>query len=207
MKKLIKPVFGFAVALSMIACGGAEKKPEAVAEKAPVEEVVEAKEMAVNTAESKVMWEGNMLGLYSHSGTLNITEGMITLKGDQITAGSFTVNVKSMTPTDSAYGEENTAEMLVGHLSSPDFFAVDSFPTASFVIKSADAATKTVTGDLTVRGTTNEETIENVEINAEAGEASGTLTFDRKTYGVSYVHSVKDKVISDDIELDIKLKM
>ncbi|KAA3651720.1 MAG: YceI family protein [Bacteroidetes bacterium] len=206
MKKINLFAIIATVSVSMISCGAPEEKK---VEETVVEEVetVEPTSININLPESSVMWKGRVLGMHSHHGTVAITEGTLEMAGDVVTGGKFTIDMKSINPTDSAYSAEKTPEKLVGHLSSADFFLVDSFPTASFVIKSADLAAKTITGDLTVRGTTNEEVIENVMINQESGEATGKLVFDRQAFGVAFTHPLKDVVISNDIELDIKLKM
>ena len=208
MKKLIKPFLGLSLVAAMVACGGGEKKMEEKKEE-KMEEKTEAveKTVDVNLAESKIMWEGSMLGVKSHSGNIKLTEGKLMMKGSEVTGGKFKVDMKTINPTDSSYSEDKTPEMLVGHLSTADFFHVDSFPTASFVIKSSNMQENTITGDLTVRGLTKEEKIEDVKIDSENGEATGKLTFDRQDYNVSYSTGAKDFVISDDIELDIKLKM
>ena len=210
MKKLFKPVLSFIAVATMVACGGAADKAKEVSEEKTetVEEVVTEETVAINTAESNVMWMGQIVGgIKSHNGTVKLTEGELTMKGDEIVGGNFTVDMKSMNPLDSNYTEDKPAEMLVGHLSTGDFFLVDSFPTASFVIKSADMATNTITGDLTVKGVTNTETITDVAVDTEAGSAMGTLTFDRQKYNVAFSTGAEDFVLSDDIELNFHLKM
>tara|TARA_B110000503_G_scaffold140124_1_gene230205 strand:- start:1374 stop:2006 length:633 start_codon:yes stop_codon:yes gene_type:complete len=210
MKKLFRPVLTLAIIGTMVACGGAADKSNEVTEEAveTTEEMATEDTVNVNTSESSVMWMGQIVGgIKSHNGTVKVTEGSLTLKGDEIVAGNFTVDMKSMNPLDSNYTEDKPAEMLVGHLSTGDFFMVDSFPTASFVIKSADIAANTVTGDLTVRGVTNSETITGVAVDTEAGTATGSLTFDRQKYNVAFSTGAKDFVLSDDIELTINLKM
>lgn len=192
------------VSVSMVSCGAPEEKK---VEETVVQDIAEPATVNINLPESSVMWHGSILGMHSHHGTVTITEGTLEMVGDAVIGGNFTIDMKSINPTDSAYSAEKTPEKLVGHLSSADFFLVDSFPTASFVIKNADLTAKTITGDLTVRGKTNEEVIENVVINPETGEATGKLVFDRQAFGVAFTHPMKDVIISNDIELDIKLKM
>lgn len=212
MNKLIRPIFALSIVATMVACGGAADKAkdmateatDAVADK--VEAIVE-ETVSMNLTESKVMWSGNVLGAYSHNGTLNITEGSLEMKGTSVEGGKFTVDMTSMTPTDENYSADKSADMLVGHLSSGDFFLVDSFPTATFVVKSADMEAQTITGDLTVRGVTKEEMIKGVNVKPMDKEATGTLTFNRQDYGVAFAHPAEDVVVSDDIELTISLKM
>ena len=133
-------------------------------------------------------------------------EGSLTTKGGALTAGTFTVDLTTITPTDSNYDKKDrTAANLVGHLSSPDFFDVANHPTATFVINSVNG--NEATGTLTIRGKSNEETIKNIVINETDGaiSATGTLTFDRQKYDVAFKMSVKDMVLSDDITLNVTL--
>jgi len=142
---------------------------------------------------------------YSHYGTIAVKSGSIEVTGEQITAGEFVIDMASITPTDSGYGEENPKEKLIGHLSTWDFFEIEKFPTASFVVKSHEG--NTVTGDLTIRDKTNEEsiTIEKMEMMDGKLMASGHLVFDRQKYDLAWEHYLKDVILSDDIKLDISL--
>jgi polyisoprenoid-binding protein YceI len=159
----------------------------------------------VDTAASTVLWEGQMLKMHKHFGTLTISEGSFTVKGLQVTGGTFTANMKSISPTDSNFSKEHPKEYLIGHLSNADFFAVDSFPTATFVIKSVNG--NSATGDLTVRGKTNSETVTDIVVDTVGGvKTTGKLVFNRQKYGAAYKADVtKDMVLSDDIKLEITL--
>ncbi len=154
---------------------------------------------------SSVNWKGDMIKMYSHNGNVKLTEGTFTVKGGTVTAGSFTVDLKSINPVDSAYSAEHKKEDLIKHLATADFFAVDSFPTATFVLKSVEG--NTATGDLTVRGKTNEEKVTDIVVaTSETGATvTGKLVFNRQKYGVAYKATMKDMVLSDDIALDITL--
>lgn len=158
----------------------------------------------VDSAASNIFWEGQMLKMHKHYGDLTISEGSLTVKGLQVTGGTFTADMKSIVPTDSGYNKEHPKAYLVGHLSNADFFAVDSFPTASFVIKSVSG--NTATGDLTLRGKTNSETVTDIVVDTLGGgvKATGKLVFNRQKYGAAY-KAANDMVLSDDIKLDITL--
>ena len=95
--------------------------------------------------------------------------------------------------------------MLLGHLASPDFFAVDSFPTATFEIAAVEG--NTATGKLTVRGKSNDEKVTDIVITEENGvaKASGKLSFDRQKYNVKWKAPMKDVVLNDAIELTVEL--
>ena len=90
-------------------------------------------------------------------------------------------------------------------MSTKDFFQTDSFPTATFVITKVEG--KTVKGNLTVKGKTNEETlnVESFENKDGVVTAAGKLVFNRQKYGVAWVHFMKDMILSDDIQLTIAL--
>jgi len=192
-------IAGSLIAASMLACNS-EKKVETTA----VDTVGVETAYTVDTAASSILWEGNMIKMHKHFGTLKISEGTFSVKGLQVTAGTFTANMKSINPTDSGYNKEHPKEYLIGHLSTPDFFAVDSFPTAVFVIKSVEG--NSATGDLTLRGKTNEEKVTDIVVDTTGGvaKASGKLVFNRQKYGVAY-KAAKDMVLSDDITLEVKL--
>ena len=203
--KFLIPVL-FSASLFMISCsGGSDQSSETETTEEATDSTMAS--FTVDVPSSAVMWRGEMLGLYSHEGTLNFSEANVDVVNGEIAGGSFVVDLRSMTPTDENYKPEegSTPEKLVGHLSSADFFAVDSFPTATFVIESVEG--NTATGTLEVRGVKNQETVNNITFLDEEGTKMlrGTLTFNRKNYDVAFDMPVADKVLSDDIQLDIKL--
>jgi polyisoprenoid-binding protein YceI len=168
-------------------------------------ESTETATYTVDTEQSAVNWKGSMVGLYSHNGTVKLTEGSLSLAAGKLAGGNFTVDLTSINPLDSGYSAERPKEGLIGHLQQADFFATDSFPTASFVIKSVEG--NTATGELTVRGKTNEEKVTDIVLNADGDQltATGKLVFNRQKYDVAYKASMKDMVLSDDIEVTVTL--
>ena len=162
----------------------------------------------LNTDSSSfVNWKGVMLGVKEHFGKISFKDGSLTTKGGQLAAGSFTVDMSSIVPLDATYDEKkgSTKDKLVGHLSSPDFFDIGNNPTATFVVKSVTG--NSASGTLTVRGKSNEETLNNIVISEAEGtlKATGSLKFNRKKYDVAFDMPMKDMVISNDIELSIEL--
>ena len=165
----------------------------------------------VDLATSKVIWAGTAVGIKTHTGTLNFASGTFTTDKGVLTAGDFVVDMKNYAMTDTNYapdGSENgTKANLMGHLMGADFFAVDSFPTATLKITSVTG--NTATADLTVRGKTNSETITDIVITPNAADstvkAMGKLTFDRQKYGVTWDSGSKDYVVSNDIVLAIEI--
>jgi len=189
-------------AMFLVSCGSNPEQP--AVEETPVGVTAD---MVVDSESSTVAWSGTLVGVYTHTGTVKLTEGSFELENGAVTGGSFTADLTSLATTDDNYKPEegSTPEKLIGHLSSPDFFDVANHPTATFVITGTTEDGK-VKGNLTVRGTTNEEVLENVSIDAANGSASADLTFDRQKYGVAWAHPVKDMVLQNDIKLNVNLK-
>lgn len=191
---------GIAGVAMLASCGGNTEVKEETTE---VKEMKHDGTFMIDDENSTVMWKGTMMGMYSHEGTVPFKSGNLVFAEGKITGGEFVVDLTSIQPTDDKYSEEKTKEMLVGHLSSPDFFDVANHPTAKFVVKSGTE--NSLTGDLTIRGKTHEETFNITEHNAEAHQMKGTLTFDRTKYDVNFKHPMQEMVLSNDIELNITL--
>ena len=122
-----------------------------------------------------------------------------------LVGGNIVVDMKTIMPTDNGYTKDNPKEKLLAHLMSNDFFNVNDFATSTFKITGFE--NNEVKGDLTVRDKTNSEVAKEVNITpTDSGfKASGKLVFNRQNYGVAFKMPVKDKVLSDDITLNISL--
>lgn len=161
--------------------------------------------LAVDTAASEVLWKGSLVNVYDHTGDVKLESGDVTVSDGKITGGKFVIDLTRIRPTDENYKEDKTPEKLVGHLSSEDFFHVEQYPTATFEITGSEGST--VMGNLTIRGKTNPEKVENVSITEENGQMhlKGDIKFDRTKYDVAFKHPMKDMVISNDIEMNVTL--
>jgi len=173
---------------------------------------------AVSVEETVVNWEGRkpLLVDYKEAGTLKVSEGSVEVAEDGAVSGSFSFDMESIdTPT--TMGNKPPA-MLIGHLKSEDFFNVEEFPTAEFeireVARAEDVETShayTVTGDLTIKGITNEITFPALiymEDGALVAEAS--TQFDRTLWDIRYgsnnfFDNVGNNLIDDLITIAFKL--
>lgn len=204
MKKL---GFGLMVVTTALlaSCGGSSENTST--EEVVNNDIVETVSSPVNITKSSVIWKGTMIGVYSHEGSLSFKEGNIIAAGSTVIGGSFTVDMTSMNPTDENYNpaEDKTPEKLVGHLSSADFFDVANHPTASFQITGSNETS--ITGNMTIRGITNEEKVENVSYDASTKTWTGTMIIDRKKYGVEWDSPMKEVVLQNNIELTINLSI
>lgn len=171
----------------------------------------EAKELAVNTEASTIVWTGAKVVGNSHTGTLALKSGSLDISRGKLKGGSFTVDMTSLTDTDL---EGEWKGKLEGHLKSDDFFGVEKFPTAEFNItnvESTGGSDYNVTGDITIKGKT--ESISFPATVKEAGngyEASASITVDRSKFDVrygsgSFFDNLGDKAIKDEFVLEVKL--
>ncbi len=194
-----------AAVLVLSACNSGSTGSEDKSEKKSAR--IEASSLSVDNDDSRLVWKGEALNLYSHEGTIDLKEANLEIEDGTISDGQFVVDMTTITPTDENYNPEegSTKEKLVGHLSSPDFFDISNYPEAIFEITGFENGT--IRGDLSIRGNTHEETVENVRIekNEDRYTISGTLTFDRKKYDVSWDYPVRDRVLSNDIVINITL--
>jgi polyisoprenoid-binding protein YceI len=169
---------------------------------------------------STVAWRGFKTYVQSeHLGTVNVQEGTFEVADGKLVGGTITIDMNSITCTD--LENEGKRGYLEGHLKSQDFFFVDSFPTAVFEIVEVldpSEATKysTVTGNLTLRGTTNSITFPADVVVVEEGVKfmAPTFSIDRTLWGAKFhdrddatiAESLKDDLIDHSIELTIKVK-
>ncbi len=158
---------------------------------------------------SVITWKGYKV-LGSHTGTLQVKEGNLEFEGDQLQGGSFVIDMASLATTDL---EGEAAGKLVGHLSSPDFFAVEQFPTASFkitkVVSRGKAGDYKITGDLTIKETTKSTTFNAL---IEDGVATAKLQIDRSEYDIrygsgSFFDNLGDNTIYDEFDLEVQLAL
>jgi len=166
-----------------------------------------AQKSTINTENSTVEWVGKKIG-GQHEGLINIKEGSLELKNDQLVGGYFTLDMTSIACTD--LEDEDYNQKLVGHLNSDDFFGVDQFPEATFEITTATKFAESkasITGMLTIKGKSESITFDVVR---NKNIYTATINVDRSKYDVKYgsasfFDSLGDNVIDDIFILDIKL--
>ncbi|WP_435261702.1 YceI family protein [Tenacibaculum sp. nBUS_03] len=203
------------IALTVVSCKNDKKKAatgEEVADVKKVENVINS--YKANIVESVVAWKGNK-PTGSHNGVLKIQNGIFDIENGTLKAGEFTIDMNTITCTDIEARDDK--EKLEGHLKASDFFDVEKFPTAKFVIASSEKKDGKlhVTGNLTLKDVIKSITIP-VTISEDGDSAtlkSETFSVDRTEFGVTYSSkkfdaALKDKFINDlmEISFDIKAK-
>lgn len=132
----------------------------------------------------------------THEGNFKVSEGTFTVNDNNLTSGTFTINVASLLVTDLKPADGK--EKLEGHLKSPDFFDVAKYPNAKFEITSvapytsdsanpSKDATHLVSGNLTLRDSTKNISFPaKVTIDAQSLSAKADFNIDRTMWGMNY---------------------
>lgn len=131
-------------------------------------------------------------------------KGSVQYDGDTLTGVSFEIDMAQL---------QSDNPRLTKHLLNEDFFDVGKYPTSTFKSSSVKTSTTpelgegthTVTGDLTIRGTT--KTIEfpaSIKVTESAFVAESGFAINRQDFGVSYTGRADD-LIQDNVALTIQL--
>lgn len=166
----------------------------------------------IDTKASKVFWTGKKV-TGEHTGYLSIANGTVDVENNTVVGANLTMDMKTIVNTDLEAGEWN--DKLVGHLKSDDFFSVEKFPTAQFKItsvKKSIAGEYSVTGEMTIKGITNEISFPaKIKVENATVVAEGTATLDRTKWNVQYgsgkfFAGLGDKMIYDDFEITFEIQ-
>lgn len=168
---------------------------------------VDAADYVVDKATSKVNWEAKKV-TGKHDGTISFDSGLVTVTNNQISGGTFVMDMKTIANTDIA--DAGMKAKLMGHLASDDFFAVAKFPESKLVIKKVtpvSAGEFHFLADLTIKGITNPVDFNaKVSVNGDKLNAEGVITVNRTLYEIKYgsgkfFEGLGDKMIYDDFTL------
>jgi polyisoprenoid-binding protein YceI len=188
----MKKILYLFVAITTFACNTTTKKDEKKNDVA-----VQDTSLSFNLENSNIKWTGTELTSKTHYGSLKLTQANLVIVDSKITSGEFTVDMTSLNVEDL---EGEWKERLEGHLSSDDFFSIEKFQTASLKVN----------GELTIKEITHpiEFTITKIDDN----NYNANLTFDRSKYDVkfrsgTFFENLGDKLILDDIDLEVSLSV
>ncbi len=215
--QLIQVASFLTITAFLVACGGKKDSVKTEDQK----EVSQSTELSTNydvdVNYSTLGWKGTKVG-GAHNGNISISSGTISVEKNNITAGSFTIDMKTITNADLLEKDKN--DKLVAHLSGPDFFDVEKFNTAKFEITGSEKLAEAdangnnykIMGNLTIKDVTKNITIPaNVTMDATQFTATSKFNIDRTDFGVKYnsgkfFANIGDKAIGDIIEFDLNLK-
>lgn len=178
-----------------------------------------AKQATIDPGASKIDWVGQKtVPGGDHKGIVKLKNGSVNLDEKmQPIGGTVVIDMTTIEDQDLS-GEWK--KKLQDHLNSADFFDTANHKEAVFKITKVTPSRSnlyTITGNLTLRGQTHPETFDiKVEKKGNVMVATGTISFDRNKYGVTYnsetsvlkkvVNIAKDKVIKDQIQLTVNLQ-
>jgi polyisoprenoid-binding protein YceI len=165
----------------------------------------------VDTQHSSIEWLAKKV-TGQHNGTIKLASGQLTVSGNDVKNGAFTIDMNSIACSD-LQGDYN--QKLIGHLKGEDFFSVEKNPTSKFEITKVTSAGEgrvNITGNLTLKGITQPLTFPaTVKKQGDAlvavakGVKVDRTKFDIKYGSKSFFASIGDKAIDDEFELAINL--
>lgn len=171
---------------------------------------------AVSPAESTIAWSAGkpLIAGYVHTGTFAVQSGAIDV-GENTASGNFVIDMNSVKVTSLGGGKAGKESALEGHLKKDDFFGVEKFPTASFVIASivptGGTSEYTVTGTLTMKDIANDVSFP-ARIYMENGKlhAHADFTIDRTKWGITFASAsvfdnLANNAVGDEVTLSLKL--
>jgi len=191
------------VVLAVLGCADpAKDQPKA----AVGEPVPQPAAPATEEAERYVIGEGTTIGFVgskvtgSHSGGFNNFEGdVLVVAGDPTRSSvNLTIDATSLWADD---------ERLTGHLKSPDFFDVETYPTATFqsTAIAAEGGGYTMTGNLTLHGVTKSISFPaGINLDEEQVAARAKFAIKRFEFGLVYPGKADD-LIRDDVVIRLNL--
>lgn len=161
----------------------------------------------VDVTKSSITWEGKKFA-GSHNGNVDLTSGTLGFDGKKLTQGGFIANMTSLKDS------ERNAN-LEKHLKSEDFFGIEKFPAANFVITKVEGsgANVSITGDLTIKGVKNVVSFPATVVwNADktVTATADKIVVDRTKYGIQFKSksvfaNIGDNFIYDEFTLNVKL--
>lgn len=213
-KKFLSLIALAAMTTFAVSCKG-EKKNETDAEAAKTEKTttVEAVKYKVDAAKAIVTWKGSKVIGGGHEGTMNVASGTFAIKDGKLESGNFIIDINSLKVTDIPADSDDNAG-LKGHLLSDDFFDAKNNGSAVFSVTDVkeEHGKTVVEGNLTLKGVKKNISFPaNVSVEGDkAMIVSEVFTINRTDFGMKYGSSsladtVKDRAISDDVELSVNI--
>ncbi|MEM6784811.1 MAG: YceI family protein [Bacteroidota bacterium] len=206
MTLLTRTLFAAAFIVLISACGNVGDAPEAETTAVPETDATEAAAFvgdawALDTETTTVAWRGAKV-TGSHDGGFSDVTGNLYVEGGALSGVEVNIDARSIFSDN---------DRLTGHLSSDDFFAVETYPEAVFMAttfvaldeapEDAPEATHSITGTLTMRGQTNEITFPaTVTVSDERIVADADFIIERTRWGIVY-EGRPDDLIRDEVRL------
>lgn len=195
------------VAFGLSGCADVGDGPRATVEAAEADTSAAAftgTALPIDTTRSRIEWLAAKV-TRTHDGGFEDFAGTVYLDGETLTGVDLKIEAASIW---------SDTERLTGHLRSPDFFEVETFPEATFradsfePIAAADSvewaeATHRIGGVLTMHGQSNRVTFPaRVEVAEGAATAEADFIIDRQRWGLTYPGQ-PDDLIQDEVRVKL----
>jgi polyisoprenoid-binding protein YceI len=169
--------------------------------------VLYAQSFKANVEKTELKWLAKKV-TGQHNGNIKLKSGELTLESGKLTNGNFVIDMTTIADED--LKDPGYNQKLVGHIKSDDFFGVEKFPTATFVITGAGVFkdnVANVSGKLTIKGITNPVL---TTVTKDGNTYNAVFSIDRSKYEVrygsgSFFENLGDKAIDDIFTLTVKL--
>jgi polyisoprenoid-binding protein YceI len=161
---------------------------------------------------SSIEWIGKKV-TGAHNGTIDLSDGTLTLKDGRLIGGQFTIATNSIKILDVT--DPDTNAQFSAHLASDDFFSSDKYPAAFVSIISVTPGENNgyhVEGELTIKAITHpiefEATIDSVQ--GDTLKASAKVVVDRTRYEMkfrsgNFFKDLGDTLIYNDFVLNVHI--
>jgi Uncharacterized conserved protein len=175
-------------------------------------------EFVVDTNASHVRFVGHGVGK-NHPGKFKLESGKVAVANNQVTGGSFVINIRSM---DLEQKGGMFDAKLHPHLMSGDFFDAEKFGTAKFEITGVqpyqkgsgdssivDGANFTVSGNLTLKDVTKNVSFPaRIDLDGNTLKAKANFDIDRRQWQMNYGNdkTLGDKFISETVNIELDLQ-
>lgn len=205
----------------LASCGdSAPKGDDATIQEKKDTTAVTGTQFAVDTTVSRIRFTGYGVGK-KHPGKFKVSSGTVAVANDQITGGSFTIDIRSLDLEEKGGMFD---KKLHPHLMSGDFFDAEKFGTAKFDITGVqpytasgsdtsvvDGANFTVSGNFTLKDKTKNISFPaKIDLDGNTLKAKSNFNIDRTQWEMRYGNdkTLGDKFISEkvNIELDLEAK-
>jgi polyisoprenoid-binding protein YceI len=167
--------------------------------------------VTISKSESSLAWKAKKV-TGEHFGNIQLSDAKLDYQNNRIVGGSFVIDMTTIVVED--IKDEGSNKRLRDHLNSDDFFSVEKFKSASFKIteaKSSNGSDYQITGDLTIKGITQSVTFPaKVSKTGNKITTTANIIFDRTKFDIkyrsgNYFENLADRLIYDDVEMEVKL--
>ena len=162
--------------------------------------------LQLNSAKSTLNWKGYAaLSSYALGGTLKAKKGELVFKEEQVVQSTLQIDMNSL---------QAEIKDLENHLKKKDFFEVQKYPEAQFVMNQPTSFKEgpcTLNGNLTIKSTTEPVQIKGqFEPTTNGWKYVGQIRVDRTRFGITYnsqsfFKNLGEHAIADHFDLEFEL--